>query len=80
MKVSELITLLSNAPPDAMAAFVYDGAARGEVVHVWLTRDGKEVLLADCNESVMYDQDRPASAPSVAEQKHWSTPHAKESI
>ena len=72
MKVRELIAALEKMPADADAFLLSEGC-KVDVVNVWEGRGGS-VLMADFDEPVYHDEDRPLSAPSVAERKHWKTP------
>lgn len=71
--VSELITRLEKMPPDAKVWHLWDGRLRTEIEHIWLTRTGI-VGTADVGQ-VCYDtDDRPADAPTNAEDGYWITP------
>lgn len=74
MKVQQLIAQLSTLPPDADVVAVWDGAARNGINVVWLARSGT-VCLGD-EGAVVYDtEDRPASAPTTAQDAFWATPY-----
>jgi len=64
-------------PQDAEVGYIYDGALRGDIRHVWLTRSGR-VALAGEGEVVYSDQDRPADAPLAKDEKHWHTPEEED--
>ena len=76
MKVHELIATLGTLPREADVQVVWDGAARSDVRHAYLSRKGS-VMLADAGEVVYDDADRPETAPSVAEARYWRTPGEK---
>lgn len=73
MKVSELIEKLKAMPQDAEVRHLWDGAARTEIKHVWLTREGV-VVTADDGEACYNTPDRPADAPTVEQDRYWRTP------
>lgn len=70
MKVSSLIQLLQGMPSNAQVNYVWDGAARSRVEHVWLSRSG-QVMLADCGDTVYSSRSQPENAP---EDSPWNTP------
>jgi hypothetical protein len=72
MNVIELIEALSRMPPRANVKHVWDGVARTEIRHVWLSRDG-EVMTADAEEVVYDTGDRPVDAPTMEEDLYWRT-------
>jgi hypothetical protein len=74
MTVSELIEALQTLPPGASVAYLWDGAARTDVRHVYRAVSGNVVLAGA--EGVIYDQsDWPVSA-ALGEQQygHWYLP------
>ena len=70
MKVHELISILERMPRDSDVWHLWDGAARTEIVHVWLTADGR-VITADEREPCYDAKDRP---PWAQDTRDWSTP------
>lgn len=79
MKVSELIMLLADLPQDAEVGYIYDGASRGDFTGAWLARSGDVCLIGNEEQNVMYDEDRPAWAPTVEQERYWSPEDARES-
>ncbi len=73
MTVAELIAKLQTLPPEEEIYYVYDGAPRGDVAHVWLARSG-EAILAGAGEYVYSGDARPESAPTEEEDRYWKTP------
>lgn len=73
MKVCDLLRILASMPLDHEVMAVYDGAARTEVAHAWIARGGY-ICLAAKSEFVYHDADRPAYAPTEAENPNWTTP------
>jgi hypothetical protein len=72
MKVSELVARLREMPQDAPVMCVWDGGARTDVRHVWAARGGS-VMLADYDEVVYSDEDRPLDAPLEKDVRYWRT-------
>jgi hypothetical protein len=72
MKSYQLIFQLLKSPTKEVG-FVYDGALRGAVDRVWVTRHG-EVALSGEEEPVYYDEDRPKWAPDSDQESYWSMP------
>ena len=73
MNVCKLIDALKYMDPDAEVFMIWDGAARGEVGNVWLTRGGF-VAVASSGEPVYSDSSRPLYAPSAEADLYWETP------
>lgn len=73
MKVQQLIEALQQMPPDAEVRSMWDGAARGEVQHIWLARGGW-VVAADSEDKSYYTEDRPSYAPTEKEVGVWIGP------
>ena len=73
MTNKELIVLLQQLPPDAKVMHLWDGAARTEINHVWLSRSG-DVITADNNMVCYNTSERPEDAPSVEQVRYWYTP------
>ena len=73
MKVQQLIKALKRMPAKADVWHLWDGCARTEIEHVWLARNGK-VVTADIDEGCYATEDRPVSAPTEVEDRHWQTP------
>ena len=72
MRAKELIVELNKMPPDAKVGYVYDGAIRGDIAHVWLARSGV-VAMADVEDVVYCTEDRPKDAPTKEEDRYWQT-------
>ena len=73
MKVSELILALQTMPQDAYVWHLWDGEARTQIKHVWLSRNGR-VMTAD-EEMVCYSEStRPNSAQTEKQDRFWKTP------
>ena len=70
--VKQLREQLSDFPDDAQVRYIYDGAARGEAIITWLAKGGF-VVISDGQEMVYSDRDRPLGAPTVEQERHWST-------
>lgn len=73
MTVRELASALSVMPPDAPVWMYWESSARTCIVHVWATADGR-VIVADEQETICDDADRPVDAPLVREETYWETP------
>jgi hypothetical protein len=58
MTVKELINQLNSMPMNADVMYVYDSAARGDVIDVYLAVSGN-VLLDDGSDKSSYDDDQP---------------------
>lgn len=76
MTVAELIEALKGLPQDAEVKHVWDGCARTDIHHVYLTKGGF-VATADNDEVVYHDAYRPVDAPDEAAQRYWYTPGEK---
>ena len=72
MKVSQLIEQLKGMPQDAKVSHIWDGAARTNIEHIWLSNCG-EVCTADGEMRVGYDEDRPVAGPTCEEEPYWKT-------
>lgn len=77
MKTSELIKALQQMPPEADVGYLWDGAVRSAVQVVYLSREG-QVVLADYDNVVYHDDERPSSAPTEAEDPYWRTAESPE--
>lgn len=73
MTVKELIEKLKLMPQDAQVGHVWDGSHGTGIEFVWETKDGR-VLTADNGEVVYSNDDRPSGAPTVEEERYWTTP------
>lgn len=73
MIVSKLIEALKTMPPDAQVMHLWDGSARTQIQHVWLSKGG-EVVTADEDEVCYIDSHRPVGSPNEIEQPYWTTP------
>ena len=71
MTVARLLAALARMPLTADVRYVYDGEARSDVDHVWLSRDG-HVVLAQSDEPVYSKESQPSNA--VEEDGYWYTP------
>lgn len=76
MQVSELIEALKRMPQDAYVWHLWDGEARTQVKHVWLSRSGR-VITSDAGMVCYTESTRPSNAPTEAEDKYWKTPNAQ---
>ena len=78
MLVQELKLLLSQLPQNAEVRFVYDGAARGIIDHVYVSKCGM-ICIASQDEhlSPPYDHHRPCDAPSKEEELHYCLPRVR---
>jgi hypothetical protein len=77
MKVNELIAALSKLPQDAEVWHLWDGEARTQIEHVWVSRRG-DVITADYG-MVCYSSDsRPADAPISEVDPYWRTSEGKD--
>ena len=72
MNVSELIEVLGTLPQDATVLHLWDGEARTEINHAWLSKDGK-VITADYGMVCYSSETRPVDAPG-GDQRYWETP------
>ncbi|QIG69802.1 hypothetical protein EVB81_233 [Rhizobium phage RHph_I46] len=72
MKVFELIGKLSQMPQNAEVFAIYDGSSYTRVEHAFISRSGK-VNLADNDEVVYHDADRPLDSPTKKERPYWNT-------
>jgi hypothetical protein len=70
LTVQQLIDALSAYPKDAVVAYAWDGALRGDVHHVWLTKDGRAALGHE-DAYLYYDEDCPASVTAPPNDPHW---------
>lgn len=70
MKVREMIAALSTMPPEAEMGVIWDGGCRSGAEYVWLAKGGM-VLIADGNDVVYDDDDRPLSAPTPEQERYW---------
>lgn len=73
MKVEELVSELLKLPQDASVGYIYDGALRGCVDCVWLSKGGK-VVMCESGEVVYYEEGRPIDAPTSEDCKYWESP------
>ena len=73
MTVQQLINKLHELPHYAKVWFIWDGAARSEADHVWLAKSG-DVVIAEADDMVYYDDDRPMDAPFAKDAPYWRTP------
>lgn len=73
MKVCELIAILNTMPAEAKVLHLWDGEARTEIQHVWLSKSGK-VITADTGMVCYSTPDRPLGAPTSGEEIYWRTP------
>ena len=76
MKVKDLITALQAMPQDADTWHLWDGEARTEIEHVWLSKDGN-VITADCNEPCYSTETQPAEATASGKFGFWHTTRKK---
>jgi len=76
MKVSELIEALQKMPQDAYVWHLWDGEARTQVKHVWLSRKGR-VITADDRMVCYTEGTRPSEAPTEEESRFWYTPESQ---
>lgn len=74
MTAKELIAELSKLPPDVEVRYVWDGEVRSDVRHCWLSRNGQSIVLADYDDKVYSEEDRPVFAPTKKEDPYWKTP------
>lgn len=72
MKVFELIGKLSQMPQDGEVFFIYDGVAYGRTEHAYQSKAGK-IILADADQIVYHDSDRPVDAPNPKTRPYWHT-------
>ncbi|QIG74005.1 hypothetical protein PP935_gp230 [Rhizobium phage RHph_N34] len=72
MKVFELIGKLSQMPQNAEVFAINDGVSYTRIEHAFLAQSGK-VNLADNDQVVYYDTDRPLDAPTKKERPYWNT-------
>jgi len=73
MKVKDLIDSLQSMPKEAKVFHLWDGHARTEINHVWLSKIG-HVITADNGEVCYSDGDRPIDAPTTKQKCYWTTP------
>ena len=73
MLVKDLIAELQKMPQDAKVSHLWDGSARTNIEHIWLSKSG-EVVTSDFDMVCYDDADRPASAPTRVEQHYWYSP------
>ena len=73
MKASELIAALQEMPPDAEVWHLWDGEARTQIRHVWLSLGGR-VITADSGMVCYTGSTRPRTAPTAEEDLFWETP------
>jgi len=73
MLVKELIDELQKMPQDAKVSHLWDGSARTNIEHIWLSKSG-DVVTSDFDMVCYYDGDRPTSAPTKVEQPYWRSP------
>jgi len=78
MNAQQLIEALKQLPQEVEVGCVWDGGIRTDVRHVWLTRDGKHIALADYDALVLSDWERPVDAPDENSEEYWHAPSAPE--
>lgn len=72
MTVKDLLKVLKTMPKDLEVWHLWDGDARTQVNHVWISRDGR-VITADTEEPCYKTSVRPPSAPSKKQLSVWVT-------
>jgi hypothetical protein len=75
MNVRDLMRVLAIMPEDAKVFHLWDGEARTEIEHVWLSRGGT-VVTADFDMVSYSNEDRPTDAPTEEHDPYWRTPEA----
>lgn len=78
MTVAEVIEDLKNMPQDAEFRAIHDGYSC-DLSLIWLSKGGA-VIVADFDEVVYKDKNRPIGAPDEKQKKYWHTPFSKDSI
>jgi len=73
VKVKELIAKLKEMPQEMEVWHVWDGEARTQLKHVWISRNGK-VITADDGESVYSTESRPEGEGIDGDYHGWKTP------
>lgn len=74
MKAKELIEILKTMPPEATVTHLWDGLARTNIEHVWLSRGGF-VVTSDFGMVCYSNNERPQNAPTEESDPYWKSPN-----
>lgn len=84
MKVKHLVEMLQKMPPDVEVFSLSEEAVVNHEIDpircVWLSRDGRKVIVADSGFTCSPEEMRPEGAPTEDENEFWETPKLGEPI